>query len=230
MASVVICAGLGCGAYRVGPGGLYQPDVATVYVPMIESDSYRRYLGERLTEAVVKEIESRTPYKVVSTPAADSVLTARILTDTKQTIVQRETSEPRDQRLTISVQVSWVNRKGDLIRQTSVELPPELALLSGTAHLVPEVGQSVASQQTVAIRRTAKQIVDMMEAPWGDERQPLYDPSLLAPPPGVPQSIAPFPAPGQPAYPAYPGQQSFSAPSTLPDPGLTPGPYGLPSP
>ena len=55
----------GCVGYQVGTGSLYAPDVATVYVPMIESDSYRRDLGERLTEAVVKEIELKTPYKVV---------------------------------------------------------------------------------------------------------------------------------------------------------------------
>ncbi len=67
----------GCIGYQVGAGSLYAPDVATVYVPMIESDSYRRDLGERLTEAVCKEIELKTPYKVVSTPDADSILSVR---------------------------------------------------------------------------------------------------------------------------------------------------------
>ena len=75
----------GCIGYHVGTNSLYAPDVATVYVPMIESDSYRRDLGERLTEAVVKEIELKTPYKVVSTPDADSILSARLMTDTRQT-------------------------------------------------------------------------------------------------------------------------------------------------
>ena len=64
----------GCASYQVGSESLYAPDVATVYVPMIESDSYRRDLGERLTEAVIKEIELKTPYKVVGTPDADSIL------------------------------------------------------------------------------------------------------------------------------------------------------------
>src|SRR4051812_8178434 len=64
---------VGCIGYHVGTNSLYAADVATVYVPMIESDSYRRDLGERLTEAIVKEIELKTPYKVVSTPDADSI-------------------------------------------------------------------------------------------------------------------------------------------------------------
>jgi hypothetical protein len=71
---------------------LYAPDVTTVYVPMIDSDSYRRDLGERLTEAVVKEIELKTPYKVVSTPDADSILSARLITDTRRTLIERRSA------------------------------------------------------------------------------------------------------------------------------------------
>ena len=85
----------GCAAYHVGTQSLYAPDVATVYVPMIESDSYRRDLGERLTEAVVKEIELKTPYKVVGTPAADSILQIRLLGDTRKTLAQNRFDDPR---------------------------------------------------------------------------------------------------------------------------------------
>ena len=88
----------GCVGYQVGTGSLYAPDVATVYVPMIESDSYRRDLGERLTEAVVKEIELKTPYKVVSTPDADSMLSARLLTDTRQNAGQERVRRLRASR------------------------------------------------------------------------------------------------------------------------------------
>src|SRR6478735_2844014 len=85
----------GCIGYHVGTASLYAPDVATVYVPMIESDSYRRDLGERLTEAVVKEIELKTPYKVVSTPNADSVLSARLQVDTRRRVIENAFSDPR---------------------------------------------------------------------------------------------------------------------------------------
>src|SRR5262245_35350210 len=61
----------GCAGYQIGNRALYRPDLRTVHVPVIQSDSYRRYLGERLTEAIVKEIELRTPYKVVGPDAAD---------------------------------------------------------------------------------------------------------------------------------------------------------------
>ena len=84
----------GCIGYHAGTNSLYAADVATVYVPMIESDSYRRDLGERLTEAIVKEIELKTPYKVVNTPDADSILSARLMTDTRRRVIQNAFSDP----------------------------------------------------------------------------------------------------------------------------------------
>ena len=101
----------GCSAYRVGTSSLYPPDIQTVYVPMFESDSFRRYLGERLTEAVIKEIELQTPYKVVGSPQADSVLTGRIINEAKRVIVENRFDEPRNIEYNIAVQISWVDRK-----------------------------------------------------------------------------------------------------------------------
>src|SRR5262245_56211147 len=50
----------GCAGYQVGQRSRYRPDIRTVYVPVVQSNSFRRYLGERLTEAIVKEIELKT--------------------------------------------------------------------------------------------------------------------------------------------------------------------------
>ena len=103
---------LGCGRYVVGTQTLYPPDIKTVYVQMFDSSSFRRGLGERLTEAIVKEIESRTPYKVVNSPDADSVLTGRIVNDNKGVLVNAPTAEPRYLLNNMRVELSWVDRKG----------------------------------------------------------------------------------------------------------------------
>src|SRR6266481_1806454 len=84
LVAIVMLAGGGCAGYRFGAASLYPPDIQTVYVPVFESNSFRRNLGEWLTEAVCKEIELKTPYKVVGTPNADSVLTGKITSDTKR--------------------------------------------------------------------------------------------------------------------------------------------------
>lgn len=158
----------GCAAYRVGNGTLYAPDVATVYVPMIESDSFRRDLGERLTEAVIKEIELKTPYKAVGTPDADSILSARMVGDRKHVTVENQNDDPRAIEVALAAEVSWVNRRRQpIVPPTSIPLPAELFLpINQTAALLPEAGQSVASQQQLAIQRLAQQIVSTMEEPW----------------------------------------------------------------
>lgn len=158
---------LGCiTPYNVGHDTLYPADIQTVYVPMFESESFRRHLGEKLTEAVCKRIETDTPYKVVNSPSADSVLTGRIVTDTKRIVVENRFDDPRDTEYNLTVVVTWTNRKGDMIRQQAVPLSPQLVDLSARSDIVPEFGRSVASEQQEAIDRLANQIVALMESPW----------------------------------------------------------------
>ncbi len=157
----------GCAAYQLGNQTLYPAHIETVYVPMIESESFRRNLGERLTEAVMKEIELRTPYKVTHNPNADSVLRCRLVSDRKRVVVPGITGDPTQLQVTLQVEVSWVDRRGSTLRAMEpVPLPSEVASVSGDAKLTPEVGQSVATAQQEAIGRLAQQIVGMMEKPW----------------------------------------------------------------
>ena len=157
----------GCARYQVGSESLYAPDIATVYVPMIESDSYRRDLGERLTEAVIKEVELKTPYKVVSTPDADSILSVRLLGDRRSLLAENSFDDPRLSESAIYTEVSWLNRRRlPMAPPQALAMPPELVGMEATANMVPEVGQSVATSQQQAIERLAQQIVGTMEAPW----------------------------------------------------------------
>ncbi len=101
----------GCAGYRFGADSLYPSDIQTVYVPMFQSDSYRRGLAEQLTEAVCKEIEKRTNYKVVNTPNADSVLSGRILNEVKRIVVEAPTDEPRETQVQFFIEVTWLDRQ-----------------------------------------------------------------------------------------------------------------------
>ncbi|ADB16425.1 hypothetical protein Psta_1750 [Pirellula staleyi DSM 6068] len=157
----------GCAGYQVGSRSLYRPDVRSVHVPIAQSDSFRRYLGERLTEAVVKQIEVRTPYKVASNDAADSVLTMRIVSESKRVLAETRNDDVRDIETDFFIQISWVDRRGDLIMNYSdLPLQPLLVNISQDANFVPEGGQSLATAQQEAIHRLATQVVDQMEIRW----------------------------------------------------------------
>jgi len=161
----------GCAQYHVGVGLLYRSDVRTVGVQMFDSLSYRRNLGERLTEAVVKEIERRTPYKVIDAARADALLTGVIFRDEKDVIVENALDEPRESRIRLGVRVTWAGR------QMTLPLPALSSEVNAAEHFVPEVGHSVATAQQEAIQQLAQEIVNLMEI------DPL--PGVDGPPPGV---------------------------------------------
>lgn len=157
----------GCATYQIGNKSLYPLEIRTIYVPIFESASFRRNLGERLTEAVMKEIELKTPYKVVSDPNADSILSGRIVGEGKHVLIGSQVGDPRELQVNISVMVGWTDRQGRMLREASaVPLPSELIDVQGTGNIVPEVGQSISTAQQQAIVRLAEQIVSLMEKPW----------------------------------------------------------------
>jgi hypothetical protein len=160
----------GCAAYRFGNNTLYAPNVRTVYVPMVQSESYRTTpgidLGERLTEALCKEIEKRTPFKVVGDPNADSVLTARIVADTKRMVVESPTDQSRQVEMNMQVLVTWADRGGAVLASGNVPMPAASVDVGQAAMLVPEFGRSVVTTQQEAIVKLAQQVVGLMEEPW----------------------------------------------------------------
>ena len=152
-ATIVAAQIFGCAGYQVGTRSLYRPDVYSVSVPIFDSDSLRRDLGERLTEAVVKEIELKTPYKVVDGVAADSILSGRILRDSKYVVAENVNDEPRDIETELQIEVSWRDRRGDLIAEAyTFGVPSSLVNFGQAVHLVPEGGQSVATAPTTSNR------------------------------------------------------------------------------
>lgn len=166
-ASAWLLAGPGCAGLHVGQQSLYRPEIRTVYVPVFESDSFRPNLGERLTEAVVKEIELKTPYKVVHTPDADSVLRGRLVVENKRVLAENAFDEPRSIATDLEVEVNWYDRQGGLIlRNASFAYSPVAFSVSQTSTLIPESGQSIATTHQQSIAALAKQIVEQMENPW----------------------------------------------------------------
>ena len=166
---ILLTAMGGCASYRIGNHTLYPSHIKTVHVPVFESLSFRRNLGEQLSEAVVKEIEAKTPYKVVGSAAdADSVLTCKVIKDTKRMIVQDWYNDPRQIQVVMQVQVTWIDRKGDVLRESGPIMisPATSTQVTATSIMTAETGQSVATSQQQAIARAAEQIVGMMEMPW----------------------------------------------------------------
>jgi hypothetical protein len=194
--------------YQVGVGSLFRPDIRTVYVQVSDQGTYRRNMAERLWEAVVKEIEARTPYKVVDPDRADAQLTVAIVREEKDVLVENRNDEVREGRLHMGVRVVWAGR------QTTLCLPPEAIEVQAAAEFVAEVGHSIATSHQEALKRLAMQIVDLME----------IDPLAAVDNPPLPT------LPGQPPPAAIPYAEPVPPPPGSATPGFQLPPFQLPPP
>lgn len=154
----------GCG-YTVGAP--YSNSVRTVHVPTFQSSDFRRGYELQLTEAVQKQIQMRTPYRLAKEPGADTRLTGRIVGIDKRVPNQNKYDDPRELELAIGIEVKWEDlRTGQIINQQTVPLAGNAAQLLGTSSFAPEAGQSMATATQDTVNHLARQIVGLMEVPW----------------------------------------------------------------
>ena len=154
----------GCG-YTVGNG--FNPDVKTVSVPIFENDTFRRGIEVQLTEAVQKEIQKRTPYRLAKGSNADTRLTGRIVQSRKDVLGENQFDDPRELQLALMIVTKWENlRTGEVLAVQEVPLSPMAIPLTSQTEFAPEVGQSLATGTQDSIDQLARRIVNMLETPW----------------------------------------------------------------
>jgi Lipopolysaccharide-assembly len=157
----------GCASYRLGNGTLYNSNIRTVYIPVVRNDTFRPLVGVQLTEALVKAVELRTPYKVIGDPSADSTLTCRITSESKQVITENRTDDPRAIDALLNIELTWLDRRGNLLMENRFVPPGQYSFLfSETSQFVPEGGQSISTALQKDIERLADTIVHQMESRW----------------------------------------------------------------
>lgn len=145
----------GCG-YSSKP--LYTNAYKTVNVAIFNNKTFRRELEFRLTEAVDKNIEARTPYKVISDKSrADTILTAEI-TDVEELPLTRRfgSNLPRETQVVITVNFTWRDAKTG--RQLVVEKN-----FHCDATEIPTLGERIGDAQQHAIEQLAYAMVSQMQ-------------------------------------------------------------------
>jgi len=158
--SIFVVQSIGCAGYHLGNQYLYNSSIRTVSVIMFESDSYRKFLGQRLTEAVTKEIELSTPLTITDQQIADSYIRGRLIRDQKRVVGENINDEPRTLAVNWVVEVDWVDRAGVPLMQR------QLVRINRDAEFVPEGGQSITTAQQRIIEQIARDVVSQMQTPW----------------------------------------------------------------
>lgn len=165
LALLVALAAIGCG-YSVRPP--YDKNVRTVFVPIFKSVTFRRDLNLQLTEMIIKEIETRTPYKVVGSPeGADSTFEGEVVFADKITLVENPYNFPRQLIGQLTATVKWVdNRPTEDEEELSRRERQEASVISESVNFSPELGETAMLGYEKAMAKMARQIVGMMEQPW----------------------------------------------------------------
>lgn len=164
----------------------YNRNIRTVYVPIFKNKTFVRGIEFQLTEAVQKQIEAKTPWKVSNDcHAADSELIGTVVAMPKRVIFHNLLNEAREAEITLAAQVVWRDLKNDQVLSSatgplpdSSETPPMLdelgpprivarpMIVQRSAAFIPELGETVTSAKKKAVDDLAEQIVSMMETPW----------------------------------------------------------------
>jgi hypothetical protein len=173
----------------------FDPSVRSVYVPVFKTSAFvatpNRGIEFRLTEAIVQEINGRrTPMRVVSDPArADTELVGTIVRVLKLPYSRTFQNHNREFETLVTAEVVWRDlRTGKVLSGsrggTAPDRPPPFdptvpvpadpppaplpvpTTVQATGRTLPELGETNATGEDMAIKALARQIVNMMEAPW----------------------------------------------------------------
>ncbi len=159
--AIVVCCGVlltaGCG-YQTS--GLYREGIRTVYVDMFQSKEFRRGIEMRLTEAVRKQIDLKTPYRNAPRNRADTVLSGEVV-EFRQATLGRDfvTYLPREVGGQLIVGFRWKDRRTGKILAENPHLVQQV-------EYIPPVGETEFRGLAEAVEDMAERIVDQLERPW----------------------------------------------------------------
>jgi hypothetical protein len=121
------CGGGGDGVcilgYKAGPP--FDRTIRTVRVPIFQNETFIRGIEFQLTELVDKEIEKRTPWKVVGCEQdADTELTGVVTAYAKRLLVPSQLNEIRQGEITLGVYIVWRDLRTGQVLTRAPGLPP----------------------------------------------------------------------------------------------------------
>jgi hypothetical protein len=140
----------------------FPTSIESVAVPIVENDTFIRGIEFELTDALIKEIESRTPYKVTGRDRADSILLGRITSvRLDQLSKSRLTGLSEEVIVSVTIDFQWRDLRTDasLVERDAFS-SPGLFTPSNPA------GERIELGEFAAVQRLARDIVDEMRAAW----------------------------------------------------------------
>ena len=140
----------------------FPTDVRTVAVPLFENQSFYQGVEFDLTEALIKEIELNTPYKVTGGDRADTIIDGMIVSiDQNRLSRQSIGGVPQELEVRIVVNYLWkYQNTGKTLRHRDG--------FTAVGRYIPTrpIGEPLEVAQHEAVSRLASEIVSAMGSDW----------------------------------------------------------------
>lgn len=148
--------------YALGNGSAFDREIRTVHVPVFANTTFAKGLEFELTDAVVKEIQRVTPWKVTSSGAADTQLEATITDAELQRLsTQRESGVTQEQAVKITVSFAFRD-----VRTGKTIVGRDKFEASDTFVPANPVRERLEVGENAAIQRMARDIVGELRSAW----------------------------------------------------------------
>lgn len=141
---------------------LFPTEYRTVAVPIFENRTFYRGVEYELAESMVKQVESRTPYKVVAPPVAQTIMEGTI-TSIEQTMLSRRRpgGVPQEIELTVTVDFVWKDLSSGAV------IADRRGFVAVGRHIPTSgIGEPYEVAQHEAVERLAHDIVSTMRSDW----------------------------------------------------------------
>ena len=152
----------GCGFSGYRFADTFDDQVRSIAVPIFKNRSFYRDTEFGLTEALIKEIEARTPWKVAGAEAADTLLTGTIIHVDQRALSRRiGTGLTQEAQVVVVARIEWKDvRTGKILRQ--------MDQVRGTGEYVPTspVGEPFEIARQTAIAELSRDIVSQLRDGW----------------------------------------------------------------
>ena len=162
----VVAAAAMCGCQATDPRtgytsqSLFDERVKSVQVNIFSTKEFRRGLEFELAEALVKQIEADTPYKVLKDPQADTVLEGQVKA-VRQSVLSDlyESDLPAEKHQQLVVSFVWKDRRtGRILAQDND--------VRVAAEYNPPVGETFFVGEQELMDKMARKIVNQMREDW----------------------------------------------------------------
>lgn len=141
---------------------IYPAEFRTVAVPVFENRTFDRDVAYEVTEALIKHLESRTPYKTAGTDRADTLLRGTVTGVDRRPLSRTAAGGlPQEIELVVTVDFAWIDqRRGEVLVAREG--------FTSVGRYVPTlpVGEDDARGRQAAAARLAADVVAQLRSGW----------------------------------------------------------------